>query len=76
MNHLTRTFLYGWMAATAFQMFRQDLYGLERYIELCRVGWIDLHWSFGLVLFVMFCILPAIDEHLLAATKQSLSQGD
>lgn len=40
-------FVCGMVAMAGLQMMRQDWYGLEGYIALCRIAWTDLHWTVG-----------------------------
>ena len=40
-------FVCGMVAMAGVNMMRQDWYGLEGYIALCRIAWTDLHWTVG-----------------------------
>lgn len=44
---MTFAFWCGVLAHGGFMMAVQDWYGLEAYIEFCRLHWIDLHWLVG-----------------------------
>ena len=40
-------FIAGVMCQVGVSMAFQDWLGLERYIEVVRVNWVDLHWLMG-----------------------------
>lgn len=40
--------LAGYVFHTGHSMFMQDVWGLEKYIEVVKLHWVDLHWSVGL----------------------------
>lgn len=44
----------GWWAKVASTIFYQDALGLEKYIEYCRIGWVDLSpWWGGILFFAL-----------------------
>jgi hypothetical protein len=42
-------FLLGSLFMLGNIMLYQDWYGLEDYIKIVRLGWVDLHWSVGFI---------------------------
>lgn len=45
-----KSFLMGFFAHAFTSMFFQDWYGLEKYIQLARLHWMDIHWAWWLPL--------------------------
>lgn len=43
----TNAFMMGFFFHIGYSMAVQDWLGLERYIQLCRDNWLDLHWTVG-----------------------------
>ena len=41
------------MLHAGHDMFMQDIWGLEKYIEVVKLHWVDLHWIVGLGLMVI-----------------------
>ena len=41
------------MLHAGHDMFMQDVWGLEKYIEVVKLHWVDLHWIVGLGLMVL-----------------------
>ena len=63
---LLMAYASGLMVMMGFRMAYSDYYGLERYVELIRVGWIPMSpwWGVGLVIWscVMFEAAVSINK--------------
>lgn len=50
-------FFFGYMFHAGHDMFLQDIWGLEKYIEVVRLHWVDLHWVVGLGVMILAVFL-------------------
>lgn len=50
-------FFFGYMMANGHDMFMQDIWGLEKYIEVVKLHWVNLHWTVGLALMCLAAFL-------------------
>ena len=56
-------FFFGYMFARAHSMFMQDLWGLNKYIEVVKLHWVDIHWSIGFGIMVVAAVLASHEIH-------------
>ena len=71
MKHLHSSFWLGFAACFFFVNMRQDLYGLERCVEVCRATWVDSHWS----VWAFFMVLATV-THVAIVRRQQQTERD
>lgn len=61
-------FFFGYMLHAGHDMFMQDMWGLEKYIAVVRLHWVDLHWSVGLGIMILAAFLA--DKEIKRAQRE------